>query len=87
MVTSAGDVWIWQGTEGMTWSDTNTGAQWGIDGSADTAAGQNLVFNSSGAGTVTLSGAVNPASITVNNAAAATMSSPRTAPGKLPRAR
>lgn len=53
----------------MTWSDTNTGAQWGIDGSADTAAGQNLVFNSSGAGTVTLSGAVNPASITVNNAA------------------
>ena len=69
VVTSAGDVWIWQGTEGMTWSDTNTGAQWGIDGSADTAAGQNLVFNSSGAGTVTLSGAVNPASITVNNAA------------------
>ena len=69
VVTSAGDVWIWQGTAGMTWSDTNTGAQWGIDGSADTAAGQNLVFNSSGAGTVTLSGAVNPASITVNNAA------------------
>ena len=69
VVTSAGDVWIWQGTAGMTWSDTNTGAQWGIDGSVDTAAGQNLVFNSSGAGTVTLSGAVNPASITVNNAA------------------
>lgn len=44
VVTSAGDVWIWQGTEGMTWSDTNTGAQWGIDGSADTAAGQNLVL-------------------------------------------
>lgn len=69
VVTSAGDVWIWQGTEGMAWSDTNTGAQWGIEGSADTAAGQNLIFNSSGAGTVTLSGAVNPASITVNNAA------------------
>ena len=84
MVTSAGDVWIWQGTEGMTWSDTNTGAQWGIDGSADTAAGQNLVFNSSGAGTVTLSGAVNPASITPR---AATMYSPQTAPEKLRRAR
>lgn len=69
VVTSAGDVWIWQGTEGVTWSDANTGAQWGIEGSADTAAGQNLIFNSSGAGTVTLSGAVNPASITVNNAA------------------
>lgn len=69
VVTSAGDVWIWQGTEGMAWNDTNTGAQWGIEGSADTAAGQNLIFNSSGAGTVTLSGAVNPASITVNNAA------------------
>ncbi|MCG4597608.1 autotransporter-associated beta strand repeat-containing protein [Akkermansia muciniphila] len=69
VVTSAGDVWIWQGAEGETWSDTNTGAMWGIEGSTDTAAGKNLIFNSTGAGTVTLSGAVNPASITVNNAA------------------
>lgn len=69
VVTAAGNVWVWQGTAGMTWSDSNTGAQWGIDGSSDTAAGQNLVFNNTGAGTVTLSGAVNPASITVNNAA------------------
>lgn len=69
VVTSAGDVWIWQGTEGLTWSDSTTGAQWGIAGSLDTAAGQNLVFNTAGAGTVTLSGEVTPASITVNNAA------------------
>lgn len=69
VVTSAGDVWIWQGTEGLAWSDTTTGAQWGIDGSTDTAAGQNLVFNNTGAGTVTISGAVTPASITVSNAA------------------
>ena len=69
VVTSAGNVWVWQGTESLTWSDTNTGAQWGIDGSVETAAGQNLVFNNTGAGIVTLSGAVNPASITVNNAA------------------
>ena len=69
VVTSAGDVWIWQGAEGVTWSDANTGAMWGIEGSTDTAVGKNLIFNSTGAGTVTLSGAVNPASITVNNAA------------------
>lgn len=69
VVTSAGDVWIWQGTEGVNWSDTNTGAMWGIEGSAETAAGKDLIFNTAGAGTVTLSGAVNPASITVNNAA------------------
>lgn len=71
----------------MTWSDTNTGAQWGIDGSADTAAGQNLVFNSSGAGTVTLSGAVNPASITVNNAAGSDYVFASDGTGKLRRAR
>ncbi|UQT43760.1 hypothetical protein M5E88_14070 [Akkermansia muciniphila] len=69
VVTSAGDVWIWQGTEGVNWSDTNTGTMWGIEGSAETAAGKDLIFNTAGAGTVTLSGAVNPASITVNNAA------------------
>ena len=69
VVTAAGDVWIWQGTEGLNWSDSTTGAQWGIDGSTDTAAGQNLVFNNTGAGTVTLSGAVTPNSITVSNAA------------------
>ncbi len=69
IVTSAGDVWVWQGTEGMVWSDTNTGDQWGIAGSTDTAAGKDLIFNSSGAGTVTLSGEVTPSSIMVNNTA------------------
>ena len=69
VVTAAGDVWIWQGTEGLNWSDSTTGAQWGIDGSAETAAGKDLVFNNTGAGTVTLSGPVTPNSITVSNAA------------------
>ena len=69
VVTSAGDVWIWQGTSGVEWSDSTTGEQWGISGSSETAAGKNLVFNNTGAGTVTISGPVTPASITVNNAA------------------
>ena len=69
VVTSAGEVWIWQGTSGLDWSDSTTGEQWGISGSSETAAGKSLVFNNTGAGTVTISGPVTPASITVNNAA------------------
>lgn len=72
-VTSAGDVWIWQGTDGVNWSDTTTGAQWGIAGSTETAAGKGVIFNSVGLGTstsetVTISGAVTPESIKVTNA-------------------
>ena len=67
LVTSAANVWIWQGTSGLAWSDTSTGAEWGISGSSETAAGKNLVFNDTGAGTVTISGEVTPASIKVNN--------------------
>lgn len=69
VITPAGPVWVWQATPGMTWSDSNTGAQWGIDGSAETAAGQKLIFNSAGAGTVTLTGEVHPDTITVSNSA------------------
>lgn len=87
VVTSAGDVWIWQGAEGVTWSDANTGAMWGIEGSTDTAVGKNLIFNSTGAGTVTLSGAVNPASITVNNAAGSDYVFVSDGTGKSPRER
>lgn len=73
-VTSAGDVWIWQGTDGVNWSDSTTGAQWGIAGSTETAAGKGVIFNSVGLGdsssaTVTISGAVTPESIKVTNAA------------------
>lgn len=73
-VTSAGDVWVWQGTDGVNWSDTTTGDQWGIAGSTETAAGKGVIFNSVGLGTstsetVTISGAVTPESIKVTNAA------------------
>lgn len=86
-MTSAGDVWIWQGTEGVNWSDTNTGTMWGIEGSAETAAGKDLIFNTAGAGTVTLSGVVNPASITVNNAAGSDYVFVSDGSGKSPRER
>lgn len=72
LITPAGGVWVWQGTEGLNWSDKNTGVQWGIDGSEAEAAGQTLVFNSTGLGdssaaTVTVSGTVSPASMKVTN--------------------
>lgn len=69
LVIATGTEWQWQGTEGQTWSNSNTGAEWGLEGSTETAAGKDLVFRDKGAGTVTLSGAVTPKSMTVNNTA------------------
>ena len=72
LITPAGGVWVWQGTEGLNWSDENTGVQWGVEDSSSTAGGQTLVFNSTGLGdssaaTVTVSGTVTPASMKVTN--------------------